>query len=79
MPLAEILRHLQARPFVPFRLRLSNGEQYDILHPELLMPGRSVLYVGIPDDPREPVAARLATLGLIHIVELIPLAPGLVA
>jgi hypothetical protein len=38
--LRELLR---ARPFVPFRLLISEGAIVDIRHPELVLPGRSTL------------------------------------
>ncbi len=79
MPPAEVLRLVQARPFVPFRMKLSNGAQYDITHPELCIVGRTFVYVGLPDNPSEPVAARVATVALVHVNELIPLTPGLVS
>jgi hypothetical protein len=79
MPPSEVLRMLQARPFTPFRLRLSTGTSYDILHPEMCLVGRTFLHIGLPDNPREPVAERVASVALIHVVEIIPLAPGLVA
>ncbi len=78
MPPSEVLRLIQQRPFVPFRIRLSNGETYDILHPELCIVGRTFLQIGLPDYPPEPLAARIATVALSHVAELIPLTPSLV-
>jgi hypothetical protein len=76
---SEVLRFRQARPFIPFRIKQSSGEQYDVTHPELCMVGRTFVHVGLPDNPMEPtVAGRLATVALVHIDELIPLTPGLV-
>jgi hypothetical protein len=31
----EFRNHLRKRPFVPFRVHLSNGDTYDVRHPEL--------------------------------------------
>ncbi len=78
MPPSDILRLIQARPFVPFRIKLSNGTYYDITHPELCIVGRTFVHVGLPDNPMEPIAGRAATIALMHVNELIPLTPGLV-
>jgi hypothetical protein len=75
----EVLRRLQARPFTPFRIRLSNNTHYDITHPELCIVGRTYIDIGMPDNPAEPIAARTVTVALIHVAELLPLNPGLVA
>jgi hypothetical protein len=75
----EVLRRLPARPFTPFHIRLSNNTCYDITHPELCIAGRTYVDIGVPDNPAEPIAARTITVALIHVAELIPLNPGLVA
>jgi len=79
MPHAEILRYVQARPFTPFRLRLTNGAIYDVTHPELCIVGRNILHLGMPDNPADPLADRVVAIALVHVAELIPLTPGLVA
>jgi hypothetical protein len=75
----EVLRWRRARPFKPFRVRLADDTHYDITHPELCVVGRTFLEIGVPDNPAEPIAARTITVALIHVAELIPLNPGLVA
>ena len=37
---------LRARPFVPFRLYLTDGAQYDVRHPELMMVVERYAIVG---------------------------------
>ena len=44
----NILAFLKKRPFIPIRLHLSDGRSFDIHHPELVMPGRLSIIVGIP-------------------------------
>ena len=55
----EFLKH---RPFQPFRITLTDGRSYDVMHPELALVGRSFVGVGLarPGDP-EGVADRLVT------------------
>lgn len=46
---SEDLRQLVRRqPFQPLRLSLSNGQVYEVRHPELAMVGRSTLLLGRP-------------------------------
>ena len=70
----ELLAVLNAYPFNPFRLRLSNGVVYDIDNPNLLLVGNRFLHIGIPATPGDPVADRVVRIDPIHITELIPLA-----
>ena len=73
MPLEEILALLRRRPFVPFRLHLTDGSAYEVRHPEMLMPGARSLTIGIPADPSVPVYARTEVAALVHITRLEPL------
>lgn len=74
MPAEELLRRLQRRPFEPFLIRMTDGAAYEIRHPEMVLPARHSAEVGIPGDPALPIADRILTLALIHIVRLEPLA-----
>lgn len=70
----DLMEWVDADPFVPFRLRLSDGRPIEIHHPNLIWPGRRTAMIGIPDDPKEPdVPATHQTLGLMHIVSIEPL------
>jgi hypothetical protein len=46
---------LSARPFVPFRLHLSDGGYIDVRHREFVMAGRRYAIVALP-DPTQPDA-----------------------
>ncbi len=70
MPLEDILTLLRRRPFVPFRVYLTDGASYEVRHPELLMPGARSITIGIPADPTVPVYARTEIVALIHVVRL---------
>jgi len=52
---------LNRRPFEPFVLRLSNGEAYEIRHPENLAIGKTRLVVV------DPQTDRTAFVALIHV------------
>lgn len=70
----DIREFLKSQPFQPFRLTLTDGCTYDVMHPELAMVGRSSVSVGVPKpgDP-EPVYDRLITVSLLHIMQIEPL------
>jgi hypothetical protein len=65
---------LREQPFQPFRLTLTDGLTYEVLHPELAMVGRSTVAIGMarPDAP-EPVNDRLVTVSLSHDMQIQPI------
>lgn len=69
----DIRGFLQRQPFRPFRLTLSNGQIYEVRHPELAMVGRSTVTIGLPSpgDP-EPIYDRLVTVSLLHVLKIEP-------
>jgi hypothetical protein len=69
---------VDADPFRPFRLGLTNGRSYDILHASMIWPGRRTVMIGQPDDPAEPdVPGDHITVALVHITEIEPLSPAM--
>ena len=69
--LASAVRH---RPFVPFRLTLTEGSTYEVRHPELCMPGRRSAVLGLTaPDASDLLFDRSVTIDLLHIVKLEPL------
>jgi hypothetical protein len=59
---------LNAKPFTPFRLHMSDGGSITIISPELVFPGRRMAVIGIldPDHPDEPYD-RWSTLYYMHV------------
>jgi hypothetical protein len=70
----ELLRNLQRRPFVPFRITLTEGSTYEVHHPELCMTGRRSAVIGLtlPGAP-DLLFESSVTVDLLHIVKLEPL------
>lgn len=68
---------LEARPFVPFRLHLSDGRSVPVPSREMVLPGRNFAVVGIP-DPRsaENLADVWTTVWYMHVTGTEMLAPG---
>ena len=66
----DLLERIRRRPFIPFVLVATDGTRYEIRHPELLMPGRRYVTIGIPARPEEAVADRTVLLSLLHLQRL---------
>ena len=66
-----VFSRLRRRPFVPFRLILTRGTTYDILHPEMLFVSKSGLTVAIYDRDQRPspeeIPVREALVSYLHI------------
>lgn len=69
----DVRKHLDKRPFEPFRICLTDGEFYDVRHPDLCLIDRSTVHVGVPDPRRRGVAMDTHYLSLVHIVRFEPL------
>jgi hypothetical protein len=66
---------MQANPYQPFRVVMTDGRTFDITDPRLIMPGRSTLLIGI-QDPNEPpgIYGHFISAAMIHIVRIEPVA-----
>jgi hypothetical protein len=74
MPPQDLLQAVRRRPFVPFRLHVSDGTVYDVRHPELLMVAVASAVVGVPSTGLPlPQVERYEVVDLRHIVRLEPL------
>ncbi len=67
----DVLRMLRTQPFRPFRISLSDGQQYEVRHPDNAIVSRSTVLVGVP-GPRGPdgPAERVVTCALVHITRM---------
>lgn len=66
----EIRLFLHAQPFVPFRIHLSDGHDYLIRHPELVMLGTRVAILGVPSMEDASLFASWQVVAYIHLVRL---------
>jgi hypothetical protein len=66
----DLLHFIRQRPFVPFRLVTTDGTGYEIRHPEMLMPGRRLAIVGLPDDPAVAAFDRTVAVSMLHVQRL---------
>jgi hypothetical protein len=67
----EIRQHLDAEPFVPFRLCLNDGSSYEIQHPDQALVTTWSVEVGVPEQqPESRIYNRIAHCSLLHIVKV---------
>ena len=70
MNLENLLRLLHTRPFEPFRLFMTDGSTFDIVHPDLIIPTRRTAIIGFAGQPGQGYAERVVTITLLHIVRV---------
>jgi hypothetical protein len=74
----NLIALLQARPFVPFRLHLSDGGSLDVRSPEVAMVGRRFALVGLIDPgATNALFDRWAVAWYLHVtrVEMLDAGP----
>jgi hypothetical protein len=67
----DVLQFLRARPFQPFKISLSDGQQYEVRHPDnaIVLPNAVLVAVPGPRGPDGP-AERAVTCALVHITRM---------
>ena len=48
MPPREVISHVFAEPFRPFRIHMASGRTYEVRHPEVVQVGRTNLTIFTP-------------------------------
>lgn len=68
----DLQSELTRRPFQPFRIRMTDETTYEVLHPELVVPGRSsvIILVPHPDEQDRRIYDRYHVISYFHIVRL---------
>ena len=74
----DLKEHLRKKPFVPFRITLTDGSTHDVRHPELCMVGRRSVEIGVGVKENDPdlLFDRIVHADVFHVVKVEPLAPG---
>ena len=66
----SIQTRLRERPFRPLRIVVSEGQRFDIHHPDLVLVGHRDLMVGLPKKPESSIYDRVTRIALVHVVAL---------
>jgi hypothetical protein len=69
----DLKARIQHRPFVPFRVVLTEGTSYEIRHPELFMLGKRSAVIGLAKNPEQTFYDASIVVDLLHIVRLAPI------
>lgn len=73
---ADALKDILRRQlFEPFRVVMSSGESYNVMHPEIALVTAKALILAIPDLSR-PDGERLAFCSYLHIAHVETLKPS---
>jgi hypothetical protein len=62
---------LTQQPFKPFRLVMSSGQAYEVLHPEMALLTRTDILVGVGETD-EGVPAEFRICSLLHVATIEP-------
>ncbi len=72
----ELLELLRTRPFVPLRIHMTDGQTYDLAHPDNVLVLRQRVDIGMRPDPATGVLERVEHCSLLHIVRIEELPPS---
>ncbi len=71
----ELKERLTMRPFVPLRIHLTDGQTFDIYHPDRVLVLRGRVDIGVHPDPGSGVLDRVEHCSLLHVVRVEELPP----
>jgi hypothetical protein len=71
----ELKALLRTRPFVPLRIHLTDGQTYDIYHPDSVLVLRQRADIGLQPDPVSGVVQRVEQCSLLLVVRVEELPP----
>ena len=69
----ELFRLQRKRPFEPYRLYLTDGSYFDVMHPEMMMVSVRTSVIGVPNLRNSEIPEELAYVDNLHITKIVPL------
>jgi hypothetical protein len=69
----DIRSEMRGQPFVPKRIFVSDGSQYDVYHPDMCMVGLGSIVVGIVSDPGAPFFDQAVRIDNRSVTRILPL------
>ncbi len=66
---------LKRQPFEPFRIVMSSGESYNVMHPEMVLVTSKSLVLALP-DPTTSDGERLTFCSYLHLAHVEVLKPS---
>ena len=68
----EIIERLKERPFTGFRVYISDGEVYEVRHPEMMLVTRSIVHIAQPPF-KENVPTISVYVDPLHVTRIVPM------
>jgi hypothetical protein len=69
----ELNSALKRRPFVPLRIHVSDQAMYEIRNPEMVMIGRTILFIGLRRDINSPYFDEPVMVAMRHVTRVEPI------
>ncbi len=69
MHISEVREHLEQRPFVPFRIHVSDGSSFDVPHPDFVLLTRWAVHVG-HDTGHDDLPERVTRIAIGHVTRI---------
>lgn len=66
----DILARLRQKPFVPLRIIISSGQQFDIFHPDLVLVGRRDMIIGMASSQNPARYDSTTRVPIMHVTAL---------
>jgi hypothetical protein len=63
---------LRGKPFLPFKIVLTDGQTYDVSRPDFVLVARRTAVIGVKKSDAQPYFDRYHIVSLLHIVRLEP-------
>ncbi len=65
-----IQSRLRQQPFVPVRIIISSGQQFDIFHPDLVLVGHRDMIIGMASSRNPTLYDRTTRVPLMHVTAM---------
>jgi|CXWL01.1.fsa_nt_gi hypothetical protein len=72
MSIDEIRKYVRKQPFEPFRVFISDGSHYDVLHHDFMIVSPRVVEIGVAKDAKA-FPDRIISCDPLHITRIAPI------
>jgi hypothetical protein len=66
----DIYKRIKTQPFIALRIATSDGQTFDVYHPDLVIVGRRSLTVGTPSIENPATFDQETRISILHITAL---------
>ena len=65
----ELKRRMEANPFAPFRICMTDGKTYDVTNHDMMWVTANAVYIGVTHDP-DDIVDRTVQCAILHIARI---------